>query len=149
MPSLGQSSNVLENEMRYLIFLFFAALVGGCANSTVPLGNDADWVPPSRIFGFTERSDAHLVVVLDDVGDGACRMRLSIDGKPAAEMSDGEAVRFRLTMGLHQLLARPSESCTQDRSRSALVTVKSGDELVVKVDSEKMEKVAIEGQAAL
>lgn len=132
--------------MRYLIFLFFAALVGGCANPTVPLGNDADWVPPSRIFGFTERSDAHLVVVLDDVGDGACRMRLSIDGKPAAEMSDGEAARFRLTMGVHRLLARPSESCRQDWSRSALVTVKNGDELVVKVDSGKMDRWLLEAK---
>ena len=135
--------------MRHLIFLFIAALVGGCANSTDHHANDADWVPSSRIFGFTERSDAHLVVVFDDVGDVECRIRLSIDGKPAAEMGYGEAARFEVTMGVHRLLARPSESCTQGWSRSALVTVKSGDELVVKVDSEKMEKLVIGEQAAL
>lgn len=135
--------------MRYLIFLFVAALIGGCADTPRYLPNGYAWVPPSRIFGFTGRSDAHLIIVRDDMGNGTCQIRLSIDGKPAAEMRYGEGARFRLTMGMHRLLARPSQSCTKDWSRSALVTVKSGDELVVKVDTEKMEKVVIGGQAAL
>lgn len=129
--------------MRYLIFLFVAALIGGCSDSPRYLRDEYDWVPSSRIFGFVGRSDAHLIIVREDVGNGACQIRISIDGKPAAEMGAGEAARFKLTMGVHRLSAQPGGDCTEDSSQSVMITVKSGDELVMKIDSERVERLVI------
>ncbi|MBS6084543.1 MAG: hypothetical protein KIC49_25350 [Pseudomonas fluorescens] len=89
--------------MRGLIGALLLAALGGC--STSPISADiADPVPSTRMYAFTEKNAAQLVVTRDSGIYGAeVRFILHIDGKPAAEFHPGEVARFGLASGKHIL----------------------------------------------
>lgn len=78
----------------YLVFCFF--LVGCSPAKIFPSGNDQ--AHPSRVYGFTKRSDAQLVV-MNGAKEQSCTLKLFIDGQPAAELKPREHAIFWLTLG--------------------------------------------------
>lgn len=87
------------------------SLLTGCSTSPVS-ADKADPVPSSRIFAFSGKSEAQLLVTRDGglYGSG-CNYRLYIDGTLAAEFASGEVARFGVKAGKHVLGVKPSAAC--------------------------------------
>ncbi|WP_443699440.1 hypothetical protein [Pseudomonas sp.] len=118
--------------MKYVTFLVTLALMAGCKGSAVP--DESTPVPPARLFGYTERSDALLVVGATSLGND-CTIRLSIDGKPAADFFATEMAHFGLTIGSHSLSAHTSAGCSKQWIQEVSVSVKAGDALIMYIDN--------------
>lgn len=103
----------------------------GC--TTLPNPGNAAYAPTERTYGFTRKSDAHLVVLRTSL-DNACAVRFSIDGTPAADLFAGEIAHFGVTIGVHSLSARPAEGCANHWTRTVKIAVKAGDALIIYVD---------------
>jgi hypothetical protein len=120
--------------MRYFIFLVAVAAMAGCVESSKYSPNQAVLVPSSRLYGFTKKSDVHLVVVRDQSDNGRCTIRFSIDGKPAADFEAREVANFGLTMGVHWLSALPARDCSDLSIKNVRIAVKTGDGLIMRID---------------
>ena len=97
--------------MRFLIGIFVFVLVAGCGSS--PVSSDrADPVPTQRLFAFSDKAEAQLIVTRDGglYGSG-CNYRFYIDGTLAAEFAAGEVARFGLPAGRHILGSTFSGAC--------------------------------------
>ena len=97
--------------MRFLIGIFVFVLVAGCGSS--PVSSDrADPVPTQRLFAFSDKAEAQLIVTRDGglYGSG-CNYRFYIDGTLAAEFAAGEVARFGLPAGRHILSSTFSGAC--------------------------------------
>ena len=130
-------------EMKSFIFLVAVAAIAGCVKLPQYSPDQADLVPTPRLYGFTKRSDAHLVVVRDESDDGRCTIRLSIDGRPAADFESGEVAHFGLTMGVHWLSALPAQGCSDLLIKNVKIAVKTGDALIMRIDETGMGSVTI------
>lgn len=117
--------------MRFVTFLLVLALVASCKSAATP--EETTTVEPSRLYRFTEKSDAHLVILATPSLGNGCAIRLSIDGKPAAEFLSAEVAHFGLTIGAHRLSAQSAGTCGRHRIREARVSVKAGDALIMRV----------------
>jgi hypothetical protein len=97
--------------MKLIVGALAVALLAGCATSPVP-ADKADPVPASRLYAFSGKSEAQLLVTRDSglYGSG-CNYRLYIDGTLAAEFASGEVARFGVKAGKHVLGVKPSAAC--------------------------------------
>ncbi|MDR0191939.1 hypothetical protein RCO22_23620 [Pseudomonas yamanorum] len=126
--------------MRYVIFLAALTLMAGC--KTPPNPGDITNAPPERVYGFTRKSDAQLVVLRTSLDNG-CAIRLSIDGTPAADIIAGEIAHFGVTIGAHSLSARSTEGCANHWTRKVRVGVKAGDALIIYIDKADHDQVSL------
>lgn len=129
--------------MKSFIFLAAVAAISGCVQLPHFSPNQADLVPASRLYGFTKRSDAHVVVVRDESDDGRCTVHFSIDGRPAADFEAGEVADFGLTMGVHRLSALPAQGCSDLLIKNIKIAVKIGDALIMHINGLDLVSVAI------
>ncbi|SDO15160.1 hypothetical protein SAMN04489798_2168 [Pseudomonas arsenicoxydans] len=60
-------------------------------------------------------------------------MRLSIDGKLAADFFNGEIAYFGLTMGTHKIVAQPLKKCAKSERSEEAINVKAGDALLRRI----------------
>lgn len=127
--------------MRFFIFLAAVAVTVGCVQVRQHSPEQAELVPTSRLYGFTKRSDAHLVVMLAESDDGRCTIRFSIDGSPAADFHSGEIAHFGLTMGVHRLSAFPDQGCSYLLTKNVKVAVKTGDAVILHIEKTKISSV--------
>lgn len=118
--------------MRYVTFLLALALVASCKSAAIP--EETTTVAPTRIYGFAKKSDAHLVILGTGLKND-CTIRLSIDGKPAADFLSAEVAHFGLTIGAHSISARLIEGCVRSCMREARISVKAGDALIMRIDN--------------
>lgn len=118
--------------MKYVIFLLAFAFIAGCKSAPVPEG--ATTVPQHRLWGFTKKSDAHLVVLGTNSLGSDCNIRISIDKKPAADVLAAEVAHFGLTIGSHTLSASTSGRCSRRWMHKISVSVKSGDALIIRIE---------------
>lgn len=124
--------------MKKIIFLMVLSSFTAC--TLVPKSaEDADLVPASRMYGYSKKSDAQLVVMLDYARDGGCIIRLSIDGKPAADFSNGEIAYFGVTIGTHKLVAQPLAKCSKSQVTDETINVKAGDALLRRITGSVIE----------
>jgi hypothetical protein len=130
--------------MKHFIFLVAFALLAGCTTSALHSPEEADTVPTSRLYGFTKKSDAHLVVVRDSsLSDESCTIRLLIDGESAADLNRGEVAHFGVTIGTHRLLTLPLEGCPSTQMQEVKITVKAGDTLIKRIDGTGIDSIAL------
>lgn len=118
--------------MKYVTFFLTLILLAGC--KSVPAPEETTTVPQMRLWSATKRSDAHLVVIGEASLGGDCTIRISIDGKPAADFVGAEVAHFGLTIGSHSLLLRASAGCSKIRTQEAKISVKAGDALIMRID---------------
>lgn len=113
--------------MKYLLLIAALLAIAGCAPTPIS-ADQAEPIPPDRIFANSQKSDAELVVTRDSgfAGSG-CTIRFYIDGKPAADFHSGEVARFGVSAGQHTLAAEPIRICGGSGIGEAEVTVKAGD----------------------
>ena len=113
--------------MRSLIAAAALLVMGGCA--TQPISADkADPVPADRLYGFGNPSAAQLVVTRDSgISGSGCKLRLHIDGKPAADFYAGEVGRFGVSSGKHILAVEPVGICGGSGVFEAEVELNTGD----------------------
>lgn len=95
--------------MRTIILLVVCASLMGCSQAA-KIPEEFDSVPPSRLYGFTKKSDAQLVVLHDSTGVN-CTIRFFIDGKHAADFESGEKAHFGMTIGTHRIAALTLDGC--------------------------------------
>jgi hypothetical protein len=126
--------------MKYIILLAVLTLMAGC--KTPPDPGDTTNVPPERVYGFTRKSDAHLVVLRTSL-ENRCTVRLSIDETPAADIFAGEIAHFGVTIGAHSLSARSTEGCAEHWARSIKIGVKAGDALIISIDKADLDQVSL------
>ncbi|MDR0189472.1 hypothetical protein RCO22_11035 [Pseudomonas yamanorum] len=126
--------------MRYIILLAVLTLMVGC--KTPPDPGDTTNVPPERVYGFTRKSDAHLVVLRTSSENG-CTVRLSIDETPAADIFAGEIVHFGVTIGAHTLSAQSAKGCANYWTRKVRLGVKAGDALIIYIDKADPDQVSL------
>jgi hypothetical protein len=131
--------------MKKFIFLMVIASLSACT-STPKLTENGDPVPPSRLYGYSKKSDAQLVVIHDSVLEGGCMIRLSIDGKPAADFFNGEIAYFGLTMGTHKLVARPLTKCKKSELSEEAINVKAGDALLRRIAGTTIQSIPLPSQ---
>ncbi|MFC6299563.1 hypothetical protein GNF76_22840 [Pseudomonas sp. CCM 7893] len=113
--------------MRVLIGALLLGVIGGCSTSPISAEN-ADPVPAPRLYAFTEKSAAQLVVTRDSgIYGSEVRFILHIDGKPAAEFHPGEVARFGLAPGKHILGVSKYMIFGHSRLIESEVEVKPGD----------------------
>lgn len=129
--------------MKSIIFLAAVAAISGCVQLSHYSPDQADLVPTSRLYGFTNRSDAHLVVVRDESDDGQCTIHFFIDGTPAADFEAGEVANFGLTMGWHRLSALPAQGCSDLLIKNIKIAVKTGDALIMYINEKGWGSVPI------
>ena len=113
--------------MRFLIGIFVFVLVAGCGSS--PVSSDrADPVPTQRLFAFSDKAEAQLIVTRDGglYGSG-CNYRFYIDGTLAAEFAAGEVARFGLPAGRHNLGSTYSGACGGGSLVEREIEVKTAD----------------------
>ncbi|WP_339496213.1 hypothetical protein [Pseudomonas sp. RA_105y_Pfl2_P56] len=115
--------------MKKIILLMVLTSLTTCT-SMPKSARDADPIQASRMYGYSNKSDAQLVVMLDSALDGGCMIRLSIDGEPAADFSNGEIAYFGITFGTHKVLAQPLAGCANSEPHLGEINVKSGDALL-------------------
>jgi hypothetical protein len=117
-------------------FIFLAAFISlaGCASSAAEYNEGAGRVPSSRLYGFTDKSDAQLVVVHGAAVRDICTIRFFIDGKPGADLTAGEVAYLSVTVGSHRLSMRPLEGCANSRADHVNVQLKAGDALISRID---------------
>jgi hypothetical protein len=127
--------------MKYVTFLLTLSLIAGCKAPAVP--DETTTVPPARLWGFTKKSDANLVVLGASSLRNGCTIHISIDEKPAAIFFAAEVAHFGLTIGSHTLTARTSEGCFKQWTQEVRVKVKSGDALIVRIDKAGLLRVAL------
>ena len=113
--------------MKLFVGALAVAVLAGCVTSPVP-ADKADPVPTGRLFAFTEKSDAQLLVTRDSglYGSG-CNYRLYIDGTLAAEFASGEVAMFGVKAGKHILGLKPSAACGGWGLVERELDVKAGD----------------------
>ncbi len=99
------------SSMKYLIGAMALVLLAGCSTSPISV-DKADPVPQSRIYAFSNKTDAQIVVTRDSGLYGAgCNYRLYIDGTLSAEFASGEVAKFGVKPGKHILGIKPSAAC--------------------------------------
>lgn len=128
--------------MKKLIFLVLPAVLTGCT-SMLSAPEDANRVPASRLYDYSKKSDALLVVMLESKFETGCRIRLVIDGKPAADFFGGEIAYFGVTIGAHVLEAQPNAKCTKFEASQTKVNMKAGDVLLKAITASAIEPVAL------
>ncbi|WP_460156294.1 hypothetical protein [Pseudomonas sp. S2_H10] len=113
--------------MKLFVGALAVAVLAGCVTSPVP-ADKADPVPKGRLFAFSEKSDAQLLVTRDSglYGSG-CNYRLYIDGTLAAEFASGEVAMFGVKAGKHILGLKPSAACGGWGLVERELDVKAGD----------------------
>ena len=115
--------------MRFFVGAFVLLAVAGCSSSPIS-AEKADPVPGSRLYAFTAKSEAQLIVTRDSGMFGAgCNYRFYINGELAAEFSSGEVARFGVKPGRLVLGAKPSDACGGGMLVERDVEIKSGDVL--------------------
>jgi hypothetical protein len=129
--------------VRFFIFLAAVVAMAGCVQVRQYSPDQAGLVPTLRLYGFTKRSDAHLVVVRDESADGRCTIRFSIDGRAAADFQSGELAHFGLTMGVHWLSALPDQGCSDLLIKNVKIAVKTGDAVIMRIDGTGLRSVPI------
>lgn len=113
--------------MRRVIGALLLVAMSGCSTSPITAEN-ADPVPSTRLYAFTEKNAAQLVVTRDSGIYGAeVRFILHIDGKPSAEFHPGEVARFGLAPGKHILGVSKYMIFGTSRIIESEVDVKAGD----------------------
>ncbi|MBX7274962.1 hypothetical protein K2E96_29865 [Pseudomonas sp. ERGC3:05] len=117
--------------MKYVAFLLTLALMVGCKMPPAP--GDTTSVPLVRIYGFSKKSDAQLVIVSNPALGNSCAIRISIDGKPAADFFPAELAHFGVTIGAHRLSARSSAGC-EHWEQEIKIKAKAGDAVIVRID---------------
>lgn len=128
--------------MKKLIFLVVLALLTGCT-SMLGATEDANRVPASHLYNYSKKSDALLVVMLESRLETGCRIRLIIDGKPAADFFSGEIAYFGVTIGAHVLEAQPNAKCTKFEASQTKVNMKAGDALLKVITASAIESVVL------
>lgn len=118
--------------MKYVTVLLTLALMAGCKMAPPP--EQVTTVPLDRLFGFTKRSDVHLVILTETSLESDCAIRISIDQKPTADFFGAEIAHFGLTFGSHTLSARTKEGCSKQWTQEIRVSVKAGDVLIMRID---------------
>lgn len=126
--------------MKKFIFLVALASLFGCTPIQTS-DEGADPVPASRIYNYSKKSDAQLVVLLKSKLNAVCKVSFLIDGNPAADFQAGEIASFGVTFGTHSLEIRPSASCTGLKPSSTTIKMKSGDALMVVITLSAIESV--------
>lgn len=119
--------------MKTFVLLMILIELLGCARVQQFPTDSGNVASASRMYGFTKRSDAQLVVMYESI-DVACMLRISIDGKPAADMEVGESAQFGMTIGAHRLVALPLDGCANRQIQEAKINVKAGDAILRRVD---------------
>lgn len=128
--------------MKKLISLVVLALLTGCT-SRLGAPEDINRVPESRLYDYSKRSDALLVVMLESRLETGCRIRLIIDGKPAADFFGGEIAYFGVTIGAHVLETQPNAKCTKFEASQSKVNMKAGDALLEVITASAIKPVAL------
>ncbi len=126
--------------MKKFIFLVVLASLIGCTSMQTS-HEDADPLPASRLYNYSKRSDAQLVIMLESRLEAVCRVRFLIDGKPAADFYAGEIAYFGVTVGAHFLEAEPSAGCTNFKRSQTKIDMKSGDALLKVVKPSAIEPI--------
>ena len=96
--------------MRTLAFCALAgAMLSGCATYSLSPMVVAD-APTSRVYWDHYAGEGHRIKVTRNAGQmgSLCMTKLSVDGRLAAEIGQGEAVVFKVSPGSHVLKASPS-----------------------------------------
>lgn len=109
--------------MKKFIFLVALTSLFGCTSMQTS-HEGANRVPASRIYNFTKKSDAQLVVMLESRLEAACSVRFLSDGKPAADLHAGEIAYLGMTFGAHFLEAQPGAGCTNLKRSQTRITMK-------------------------
>ena len=101
-PSVTVPPNQRGNDMRILIAAVALAMLAGCFSTSPISADNADPLPANRIYAFTKKSDAALVVTRDSgMYQVGLKVKFYIDGTLAADFASGEVGRFGLTAGTH------------------------------------------------
>jgi outer membrane biogenesis lipoprotein LolB len=129
--------------MKYFIFLVAFALIAACSVSSKSSPDTLNRVPRERLYAFTKKSDAHLVVINNFQPLEKCTIRLWIDGRPAADFAQKEAADFGLTFGAHKILTLPLEGCIGGRMHETKINVKAGDALIQRIDEMSIKPVSL------
>ena len=117
--------------MKSIIFLAVCASLMGCSQAA-KTPEEFDSAPPSRVYGFTKKSDAQLIVIHNST-EVNCAIRLSIDGKHAADLEAGEKAHFGVTIGTHKIAALPLNGCVNPRTQQEKIYVNAGDALLRRI----------------
>ncbi|MGU3345821.1 hypothetical protein [Pseudomonas monsensis] len=128
--------------MKHLICLIFAVMFAGCAVSEKTRIEQSNRIPLSGLYAYGKPSDAHLVVAVDGSYGYRCKVRVLIDGKPAADIRPGESAHFGLTFGTHTLSTRPSEECYGRGAQDVKINLKTGDALMQFVGADGIHPVS-------
>lgn len=110
-----------------ILSLTVLAALSGCAPMPIS-SEEADPIPPSRLYSYGAKPEAFLVVTRDSgfVGAG-CTIRLYIDGKQAADFNSGETSRFSVGAGKHVLAAKPVGMCGGSGISESEIDIKPGE----------------------
>ncbi len=103
---------VKVNLFKVLAVGSLAATLTGCYTKPIT-PEEADPVPPDRLYGYQTGGNAQLIVTRDSglFGSG-CNVRFFIDGKHVADLSSGEVARFSMSAGQYVLGVTPSKACS-------------------------------------
>ncbi|MFK3718626.1 hypothetical protein [Pseudomonas fulva] len=113
--------------MRLKTAALIAVFLSGCSTSPMP-SSEASKVPDSRIFAFSAKDQARLVVTRDSgFLAGGCNYELYIDGKLAAEFAAGETAEFGLKPGQHAIGIAGARHCAGAGILESEVTLNPGE----------------------